>query len=132
MAMYRKLGRKSDVRKALLRSQATALLANGKIITTEARAKEVAKVAKKDANGKRVKEERDGKKVVVYDEVQKEIKKDKPSRQHARRLILAKLYGYTEVEGRLSSENGEKMLADLKKNCEFFKILGTYKPGMRV
>ena len=41
-------------------------------------------------------------------------------------------YFYTEVEGRLSSENGEKMLADLKKNCEFFKILGTYKPGMRV
>ncbi len=41
-------------------------------------------------------------------------------------------YFYTEVEGRLSSENGEKMLADLKKNCEFFKVLGTYKPGMRV
>ena len=130
MAMYRKLGRKSDVRKALLRSQATALLANGKIITTEARAKEVrkyvepliamaarekdnfetvtvtAKVAKKDANGKRVKEERDGKKVVVYDEVQKEIKKDKPSRQHARRPILATLYGYTEVEG--SKKSGRK------------------------
>ena len=79
MAMYRKLGRKSDVRRALLRSQATALIANGKIITTEARAKEVrrvveplialaakekdnfetvtvtAKVPKKDANGKRIK-----------------------------------------------------------------------------
>ena len=41
-------------------------------------------------------------------------------------------YFYTEVEGRLSSENGEKMLADLKKNCEFFKVLGTYKPGTRV
>ena len=121
MAMYRKLGRKSDVRRALLRSQATALIANGKIITTEARAKEVrkyvepliamaarekdnfetvtvtAKVAKKDANGKRVKEERDGKKVVVYDEVQKEIKKDKPSRMNARRKIQSVLYGVTEV-----------------------------------
>ncbi len=41
-------------------------------------------------------------------------------------------YFYTEVEGRLSSENGEKMLAELKKNCEFFKILGTYRPGARV
>ena len=121
MAMYRKLGRKSDVRRALLRSQATALIANGKIITTEARAKKVrrvveplialaakekdnfetvtvtAKVPKKDANGKRIKEERDGKKVTVFDEVQKEIKKDKPSRMNARRKIMSVLYGVTEV-----------------------------------
>ena len=124
MANYRKLGRKSDVRNAMLRSQATALLAKGKIITTEARAKELrkyveplialavrekdnfetvtvtAKVPKKDANGKRVKEERDGKKVVVFDEVQKEIKKDRPSRLHARSLINAKLYDVTEVDAK--------------------------------
>ena len=124
MANYRKLGRKSDVRNAMLRSQATALLAKGKIITTEARAKELrkyveplialavrekdnfetvtvtAKVPKKDANGKRVKEERDGKKVVVFDEVQKEIKKDKPSRLHARSMINAKLYDVTEVDAK--------------------------------
>ena len=124
MAMYRKLGRKSDVRRALLRSQATALIANGKIITTEARAKELrkyveplialavrekdnfetvtvtAKVPKKDANGKRIKEERDGKKVTVFDEVKKEIKKDKPSRLHARSLINAKLYDVTEVDAK--------------------------------
>ena len=77
MAGYRKLSRTSDQRKALLRSQVTALLNNGKIVTTEAKAKEVkkiaegiialavkekdnfeevtvkAKVARKDANGKR-------------------------------------------------------------------------------
>ena len=124
MANYRKLGRKSDVRNAMLRSQATALLAKGKIITPEARAKELrkyveplialavrekdnfetvtvtAKVPKKDANGKRVKEERDGKKVVVFDEVQKEIKKDKPSRLHARSMINAKLYDVTEVDAK--------------------------------
>lgn len=45
MAKYRKLGRTSDQRKALLRSQVTALLYNGKIVTTEARAKEVRKIA---------------------------------------------------------------------------------------
>mgnify|MGYP003093625129 CR=1 FL=1 len=45
MAKYRKLGRTSDQRKALIRNQVTALLYNGKIITTEARAKEVRKVA---------------------------------------------------------------------------------------
>ena len=121
MAGYRKLGRTSSQRKALLRNQVTNLLYNGKIVTTEARAKEVkkiaeglialavkekdnyetvkvtAKVAKKDADGKRVKEVVDGKKVTVYEEVEKEIKKDKPSRLHARRPMLKVLYGVTEV-----------------------------------
>ena len=121
MAGYRKLGRTSDQRKAMLRSLATALINNGKIVTTEARAKEVkkivegmialavkekdnyevvkvtAKVARKDANGKRVKEVVDGKKVTVYEEVEKEIKKDKPSRLHARRQMIKVLYDVTEV-----------------------------------
>ena len=39
MAKYRKLGRTSDQRKALIRGQVTALLYNGKIVTTEAKAK---------------------------------------------------------------------------------------------
>ena len=121
MAGYRKLGRTSNQRKALIRSQVTALLYHGKIRTTEARAKEIrkvaesliamavrerdnyetvtvkAKVARKDKDGKRVKEVVDGKKVTVYDEVEKEIKKDKPSRLHARRQMLRVLYGVTEV-----------------------------------
>ena len=37
---------------------------------------------------KRVKEEKDGKKVTVFDDVTKEIKKDKASRLHARRQML--------------------------------------------
>ena len=45
MAQYRKLGRTSSQRKALIRNQVTALLANGKIVTTEAKAKEIRKVA---------------------------------------------------------------------------------------
>ena len=44
MAKYRKLGKTSDQRKALLRNQVTALLHNGKIVTTQARAKEVQKI----------------------------------------------------------------------------------------
>lgn len=121
MAKYRKLGRTSDQRKALLRSQITNLLYNGKIVTTEAKAKEVqkqveglialavkekdnfetvtvtAKVAQKDKDGKRVKEVVDGKKVTVFDSVEKEIKKDLPSRLHARRQMLRVLYPVTEV-----------------------------------
>ena len=121
MAKYRKHGRTSSQRKALLRNQVTALLNNGKIRTTEAKAKEIrkiaeglialavkekdnfeevtvkAKVARKDKDGKRVKEVVDGKKVTVYDEVEKKIKKDMPSRLHARRQMLKVLYGVTEV-----------------------------------
>ena len=121
MAKYRKLGRTSDQRKALLRSQVTALLQHGKIVTTEAKAKEVQKIAEglialgvkekdnfemvkvtakvpvKDKDGKRVKEVVDGKKVTKFDTVEKEIKKDLPSRQHARRQMLKVLYPVKEV-----------------------------------
>ena len=41
MAGYRKLGRTSDQRKAMIRSQVTALLYHGHIKTTETRAKEI-------------------------------------------------------------------------------------------
>ena len=121
MAKYRKLGRTSAQRKALIRNQVTNLLYHGKIVTTEAKAKEIrkvaeglialavkekdnfetvtvtAKVARKDADGKRVKEVVDGKKKTVYDEVDKTIKKDMPSRLHARRQMLKVLYPVTEV-----------------------------------
>ena len=121
MAGYRKLSRTSDQRKALIRSQVTALLYHGKIVTTEQKAKEIRKVAeglialavkekdnfetvtvtgkvpRKDKDGKRVKEVVDGKKVTVYDEIQKEIKKDSPSRLHARRQMLKVLYPVKEV-----------------------------------
>ncbi len=121
MAGYRKLGRTSSQRKALLRSQVTALINNGKIVTTEARAKEIrgiaeglialavkekdnyetvtvkAKVFEKDKDGNRVKVEKDGKKVPSVSFVDKEIKKDKPSRLHARRKMLKVLYSVKEV-----------------------------------
>lgn len=131
MAGYRKLGRTSTQRKAMLRNLTTNLLYNGKIKTTETRAKEVrkqaeklitlavkekdnfeevtvkAKVAKKDANGRRVKEVIDGKRVTVFEEVEKTIKKDLPSRLNARRKILSVLYPVTEVpkDGRKVKQN---------------------------
>ena len=144
MAGYRKLGRTSDQRKAMIRSQVTALLYHGHIKTTETRAKEIrkvaeglialavkerdnyetvkvtAKVARKDKDGKRVNQivdketgkvlaeshrDKDGKlvkiengvTVTVYDEVEKEIKKDLPTRSHARRQMLKVLNPVVEV-----------------------------------
>ena len=47
MSGYRKLGRRSDQRKAMLRAMTTYLLENGQIKTTMARAKEVAPMAEK-------------------------------------------------------------------------------------
>ena len=65
------------------------------------------KVARKDKDGKRVKEVVDGKKVDVMDEVQKEIKKDAPSRLHARREMYKVLYTVKEVpaEGKGRKKN---------------------------
>ena len=47
MSGYRKLGKRSDQRKAMLRAMTTYLLENGQIKTTVTRAKEVAPVAEK-------------------------------------------------------------------------------------
>ena len=44
MAGYRKLGRTSSQRKAMIRSQVTALLQHGKIVTTEQEQKRSAKL----------------------------------------------------------------------------------------
>ncbi len=144
MAKYRKLGRTASQRKALLRNQVTALILNGKIRTTVAKAEEVQRMAEKlitlavkekdnfekvtiqakepvrDKDGHRVKQivDRDDREKVLsetirdengklihmengvtvtkYNIVDKEIKKDLPSRLHARRQMLKVLYPVTE------------------------------------
>lgn len=121
MAGYRKLGRTSSQRKALLRNQVTNLIYHGKIVTTEAKAKEIrkiaesmiamavrekdnfdtvkvtGKVARKDKDGKNIKDVINGKRVTLYDDVEKEVRKDKPSRLHARRQMVKVLYPVKEV-----------------------------------
>jgi large subunit ribosomal protein L17 len=143
MPGYRKLSRPTDQRKALLRAETTNLIYHGRIVTTEAKAKEVrkiaeklialgikekdnfdevtvqAKVPRKDKDGHRVKEEKDGKKVTVYDTVDKKIKKDQPSRLHARRQMLKVLYPVTE-KGEHKRDTKEISLPD--------KIFDEYAP----
>jgi len=137
MAKYRKLGRTSDQRKAMLRSLVTSLIYNGKIVTTEARAKEVqkivdglialgvkekdnfemveveAKVPMKDKDGKRVKEVVDGKKVTKYETVKKQVKKDLPSRMNARRKMIKVLYTVTEVPTKAAGKKKATKEVDL-------------------
>lgn len=147
MAMYRKLGKKSSARQALLRNQVTMLLYNGKIKTTEARAKEVrqiaehlitlavkekdnfdevtvtAKVPKLDKDGKRMKEVVDGKKVTQYDTVEKKVKKDQPSRLHARRQMLKVLYPVVEVPAEAAGKKAGTKKVDLTA-----KLFDEYAP----
>ena len=134
MPGYRKLGRTSPQRKAMLRSLTTQLLYHGKITTTETRAKEVrrmaeklitiavkekdnfttetvmAKVPQKDKDGKRVKVMENGRKVTVFNEVERTIKKDQPSRLVARRKILSVLYPVTKTP-----EKNRKMRSQSKE-----------------
>lgn len=137
MAGYRKLGRTSNQRKALLRNQVTNLLYHGRIVTTEAKAKEIRKiaekliamavrekdnvetltvtqkVARKDADGRRVKEVKDGKKVTVYDQVEKQVTKDMPSRVHARREMMKILYPITEVPAKNAGKKKNTKRVDM-------------------
>lgn len=149
MAGYRKLGRTSSQRKALLRNQVTNLLYHGKIVTTEAKAKEIrkiaehlialavkekdnfetvtvkAKVARKDKDGKRVKEVVNGKKVTLYDEVDKTVKKDAASRLHARRQMLKVLYPITEVPAESAGKKRNTKQVDLPEKL-FSEIAPKY------
>lgn len=120
MAGTRKLGKTTDQRLAMLKTQTTDFIKNEQIITTEARAKELksivdsiialaikehknfeevdAKVikAKLDSNGRKVTEKVTSKNGKEYLRVVKETKtekrqKDMPSRLSARRKIMTKV-----------------------------------------
>lgn len=93
----RKLGKASDQRDAMLRNLTTALLYNGKIVTTEARAKEVRPIAEKlitlaiseYKNTATVEKEtrNDKQQIVKVEKIN-----DLPGKLHARRQIMAYLY----------------------------------------
>lgn len=120
MAGTRKLGKTTDQRLAMLKSLTTDFLVNGKIVTTEARAKEVKAIvdsiialavkehknfeevevkvvkAKLDSKGKKVTEKvtsKNGKEYlrVVKETTMEKRQKDLPSRLNARRKIMTKV-----------------------------------------
>ena len=127
MAGTRKLGKPTDQRLAMLKTQTTDLLLNGKIVTTEARAKEIKAIvdsvialavkehknfeevdvkvvkAKLDKNGKKVTEKATSKNGKEYLKVVKETttekrQKDMPSRLSARRNIMKKVNKVKDVD----------------------------------
>ena len=99
----RKLGKPSDQRVALLRNQTTALLWNGKVVTTEARAKEIRSIAEKiitlavkeyDNSQTVEKESRNEKSQII----KREVVNDKASKLAARRAIMAYVYDIPEAK----------------------------------
>ena len=129
MAKNRKLGVTTDIRKAMLKNQATDLLVHGKIETTEARAKEVKSIvdslislaikekdnyeeievtikkAKLDTKGNKITElvkSKNGKEYlkVVKEEVKEKRQKDMPTRLNARRKMMRKLNKVKDNEGK--------------------------------
>lgn len=129
MAKNRKLGKTTDQRLAMLRTQTTDLILNGKIKTTEARAKEVKAIAdsiialaikekdnfeevdvkviraKLDSKGNKVTEvakSKNGKDYlkVVKEEVTEKRQKDMPSRLNARRKIMKKINKVKDSKGK--------------------------------
>ena len=127
MSGTRKLGKPTDQRLAMLKTQTTDLLLNGKITTTEARAKEVKSIvdsiialaikeknnyeevevkvvkAKLDNKGHKVTEKvtsKNGKEYlkVVKEEKMEKRQKDMPSRLNARRKIMTKINKVENVD----------------------------------
>ena len=127
----RKLGRTTDIRKSMLRSSVTDLIWHEKIITTEARAKEIKKIAdslialavrekdnfemvdvkvkkaKLDSKGNKLTElvtSKNGKEYlkVVKEETTESRQKDMPSRLNARKKIMT-------IINKVKDENGNNI-----------------------
>ena len=122
----RKLGRTADQRKALLRNHVTNLLWYGRIETTEARAKEVRRVAERlitlaineyDKTVEVTKESHNDKGQLVT----LNVVNDAPSKLHARRIIMSYLYELKDVQ----KANEDK--ADWKERTKGIKYPGVEK-----
>ena len=141
MPVQRKLGRATDQRKAILKGLVTSLIRNGKIETTEARAKEVKNIAEKliaiaikeadnfssrqikisaaklDSTGKKMTKSVTSKNGRKYEVVDREIKTDmvrvdNPSRLHARKQAIQWLYRVKDADGK-NLDLAEKLFTEL-------------------
>lgn len=110
----RKLGRPTNQRKAMLRNLVTALICNGRLVTTEARAKEIRPIVEKFVT-LAIAEYKNSETVTVKKQItndkgeievkEVEVVKDMPSKLHARRQMLSYLYDVPAP--RLVKEDGK-------------------------
>ena len=136
MALERKLGRTASQRKAMLRGLTTQLLWNGRIETTEARAKEVRSIADKmitlavreyDKTVDVEKEFTNDKKQIVKETVTNDL----PSKLAARRIMMSYLY---EAKQAKEEDESKKLYRDRTKDNKHpvvEKVFREYGPKYR-
>lgn len=138
----RKLGKPSDQRRAMLRNLSTALICNGRIVTTEARAKEIRPIVEKfvtlaiaeykNCETVTVKKQIKNEKGEV-ETVEREVVKDLPSKLHARRHMMAYLYDVPEPRlvnenGRLETKSAYEERTKDRRNVAIEKLFRDYAP----
>ena len=129
----RKLNMATDQRVAMLRNLTTALIWNGKIITTETRAKEVRPIAEKlitlavneYQNSETVKKESRNEK---QQSIERDVTNDKASKLHARRQIMAYLYDVPEFKSKKESKSEYKERTEDKAHPVVEKLFRELAP----
>lgn len=109
---YRKLNRATDQREAILRNLTTSLLWNGKIVTTQARAKEVRSLAEKLITLAAKEHSNTVEVTKTVDGEQKTFTNDSPSKLNARRKAIAYLYDIKD------SQKDDETLAEYKERVK--------------
>ena len=141
MANYTKLNMASGPRKAVLRNQVTALLWNGRIETTDAKAREVRRIAEKMIT-KAMKQYKNTVTVTksVKDDkgniVEKEFVNDAPEKLAVRRQMLAYLYNVKpeklEKESNTNTISAQGMSNILLWKKYLEKSLRSMQPGQNL
>lgn len=132
MATQRKLGKATDARMALLKNQVSQLLWNGKLETTEARAKEVQKLAEKyitiAVNSYKDTVEVSKKKIVKGVESEVKVINDGATKLAARRKLMSALADLQETRGQKESATEYKMRTKAVKHPLIEKMFNEYAP----
>ena len=132
MATQRKLGKATDLRLALLKNQVSQLLWNGKLETTEARAKEVQKLAEKyitlAINTYKDTVEVEKTKIVNGKETKVTVINDGAKKLAARRRLMANLADLQEARQAKESATEYKVRTKTVKHPLVEKLFNDYAP----
>jgi len=132
MASHRKLGKATDLRMAILKNQVSQLLWNGKLETTEARAKEVQKLAEKyitlAVNTYKDTVEVEKTKIVNGKETTVKVLNDGANKLAARRTLMAKLADLQETRQDKESRTEYRLRTKTVRHPLIEKMFNEYAP----
>ena len=132
MASHRKLGKRTDLRLAILKNQVSQLLWNGKLETTEARAKEVQKLAEKyitlAVNTYKDTVEVEKTKIVGGQATTVKVLNDGANKLAARRTLMRNLADLQETRQDKESKTEYKIRTKTVRHPLIEKMLNEYAP----